>query len=293
MKGQLGTECQELLTAAGHEIFGADLPEWDLTVPAVIERLLKEFKPEVIVNCAAFTRVDDCETQRDKAWQVNAELPARLAAGAAAAGARLIHISTDYVFSGDRPIPQAYVESDATGPVSWYGKSKLAGEQAVLKYPDCRPLILRTAWLYSRTGRNFPKTMLRLALTDPDRVIRVVNEQFGSPTWSRRLAMQIAEVLKADPPSGVYHATAEGYCTWCEFAGYFLRAMQVPHRLEPCRSADYPTPAKRPLNSILENARLNALGISVMTDWRADVDEFVRTCRAGLLAEVPPVSPSS
>ena len=193
------------------------------------------------------------------------------------------------MFPGDQPY-RWYLETDATGPVSWYGKSKLAGEESVLKYPGCRPLIFRTAWLYSRTGHNFPKTMLRLALADPGRMIRVVNDQYGSPTWSLSLARQIEKVLVDYPPPGVYHATAEGCCTWFEFANYFLHAMQVPHLLEPCRSVDYPTPAKRPMNSVLENTRLKALGLNVMTDWRADLDEFVRIHRVELLDEVKNVA---
>jgi dTDP-4-dehydrorhamnose reductase len=237
----------------------------------------------VVLNCAAYTRVDDCEEHREEAWRANATGPAVLAQAAEEHGARLIHISTDYVFDGQRPVPAPYTEADPVAPLSCYGQSKLAGEEAVRT--GCRRwAILRTAWLYGRHGGNFPKTMLRLALRQPERVLRVVNGQYGSPTWSWRLAEQLRTVIEADA-TGLFHATAEGHTTWYEFAARFLSAMHVPHNLQPCRNEEYPTRAVRPVNSILENAALKQAGLNVMRPWQEDLEEFVARHREELLAE--------
>lgn len=280
-RGQLGRDCQTIL--AQHDLIATDLPEFDAADAAQVRDRVAAARPDVILNCAAFTRVDDCETQRELAFRANAEAPRLLAAAARVIGAHFIHISTDYVFDGARPVPEPYLESDATGPVSAYGASKLAGEQAVLA-SGARFAILRTAWLYGRHGGNFPKTMLRLVLAQPERERKVIAEQFGSPTWSWRLAEQIAAVIGAGA-EGIFHATAEGHTTWFGFAEEFLTALGVPHRLAPCGVRDYPTPARRPVNSILENARLKAAGLNVMRPWEADVAEFVARHRDELLEE--------
>ena len=214
---------------------------------------------------------------------VNATGPELLARQCAAHGARLVQISTDYVFDGNRPAPAFYTEADTPNPLSMYGRSKQAGDDAVQAYAD-NFLILRTAWLYGIGNRNFLKTMLRLALADPERTIRVVNDQHGSLTWSWRLARQIERLLDSDL-RGIVHATAEGHSTWYEGARFFLDAMDVPYSMEPCTTADYPTPAHRPANSILENCRLKEAGINGMADWRDDVRLFAERYRDQLLAE--------
>jgi dTDP-4-dehydrorhamnose reductase len=281
-RGQLGNDCQAVLKVCG-EVHAVDLPECDLTREADVRLVLGRTAPEVVVNCAAFTNVDACETQRETARQVNGDVPGFLARACVASGARLIQISTDYVFDGAKPVPQAYVETDPTGPVSWYGQTKLEGERAV-QASGAHHAILRTAWLYGRTGRNFLKAILRKAVHQPDEPLRVVNDQFGSPTWSFRLALQIRRVIETQA-GGLFHATAEGYTSWYEFARFFLDEMAVPHRVEPCLAAEYPRPARRPRNSILENAGLKAGAIHAMVDWREDVKEFVRQFRDDLLRE--------
>jgi dTDP-4-dehydrorhamnose reductase len=281
-RGQLGRDCQEILRA-DHTLIATDLPEFDVTRAAQVRQEVETHRPNVILNCAAFTRVDDCETKKELAFRANAEAPGLLAQAARNADARLVHISTDYVFDGERPPPQPYTEDDATRPLSVYGASKLAGEEAV-QASGARFAILRTAWLYGRHGGNFPKTMLRLALRQPERELRVINEQFGSPTWSWRLAEQIKVVIETGA-EGLFHTTAEGFTTWYDFAAAFLRAMQVPYRLAPCRIVDYPTPARRPQNSILENARLKAADRNVMRPWATDMAEFVARYRGELLEE--------
>ena len=276
--GQLGSDCMQVL--AGAE--GVDFPEIDIANRERCLRKLDQLKPTVLVNCAAYTAVDACESD-PACWKVNADGPKHLAEWAAANDAFLVHVSTDYVFSGNKPLYEACVETDETGPVSEYGRSKLAGEQAVLE-SGAKAAILRTAWLYGANGKNFLKTMLRLALQDAAREIRVVNDQFGSPTWSHTLARQIEAVIAAQA-TGVFHATSEGYCSWCELADSFLSMMDVPYRMAPCTSEEYPTPAKRPANSILENEHAKTLGINKFKDWKEELALFVRKHRDGLLAE--------
>lgn len=277
-KGQLGTDCMSVLPA----VTGVDLPEMDITDRFQCLEKLDALHPAVIVNCAAYTAVDACE--KDTAcWKVNADGPKHLAEWAATNGTLLVHVSTDYVFSGDKPLFQVYTEADKPAPVSEYGKSKLAGERAVLE-SGAGAAILRTAWLYGATGKNFLKTMLRLALQNPEREIRVVNDQFGSPTWSHTLARQIAAVINARSV-GVFHATSEGYCSWFDLASRFLQLMEVPHRIAPCTTAEYPTPARRPKNSILENGLLKKQGLNVFKNWENELERFVNEHCDSLLAE--------
>ncbi len=281
--GQLGRDLHQVLMG-DHEILAVDEPDLDIADFQAVQDCVGRFQPEVIVNCAAFTQVDRCETEESRAYQVNALGPRHLALSLADSGGLLVHVSTDYVFDGRKPPPAAYVEEDATAPLSCYGRTKLAGELAVREAAG-RYMIVRTAWLYGIHGKNFLKTVLRLALTDPERTLKVVNDQFGSLTWSHRLARQLARLIKARG-QGVYHATAEGYCTWFEVAGYFLRHMGVPHWLIPCTTAEYPTPAARPGNSILENRRLKETGLNLMRPWQDDLDEFIARYRNDLLKEV-------
>ncbi len=280
--GQLGTDCCQLFSPV-HETIGCDLPRIDIGNEAVVTEFLSAQRPNVIINCAAYTAVDACEQEVQLAWRINAKGPEHLARAADRLDCRLIHVSTDYVFDGKKTVPEAYVETDATNPLSQYGKSKLAGEQAVAS--GCADhAIIRTAWLYSAYGKNFLKTMMRLALAGPGRELKVVDDQHGSLTWSRTLARQIGRILSSDI-QGVVHATAEGNSTWYQAARYFLDAMGIGYTMRPCTTAEYPTPAHRPANSILENAVLKRAGISSFVDWREDLDTFVAEFRDQLLTE--------
>jgi len=280
--GQLGSDCCQLFSDQ-NEIIGCDIPRIDIGSRESVDSFIDDKKPDVIINCAAFTAVDACESQKELAWKVNADGPGFLAQAAARNGARLIHISTDYVFDGARTPPNYYVETDQTNPVSEYGRSKLAGEKAVSEHCD-NHVILRTAWLYSATGKNFLKTMLRLAVADSSRELKVVNDQYGSLTWSYTLARQIGILLDSDF-RGIAHTTSEGYSTWYEAARYFLDKMGVAYAMRPCTTAEYPTPATRPANSILENQVLKEKGICVFPDWREDINTFVDKNRDELLVE--------
>ncbi|MCI5159741.1 MAG: dTDP-4-dehydrorhamnose reductase, partial [Candidatus Electrothrix sp. AUS1_2] len=185
--------------------------------------------------------------------------------------------------SGKKPVPEPYTEQDPVGPLSAYGRSKLAGEQAVAERMDDF-LILRTSWLYGMGGNNFLKTMLRLAMADPERTIRVVDDQYGSLTWTMTLARQIRQLLSSEL-KGIVHATAEGAGTWYAGAKYFLESMGVDFSLEPCTTAEYPTPARRPANSILENSFLKKQGVNLMQDWHQDIDAFVAQYRDELMGQ--------
>ncbi len=281
--GQLGIDCFSVLSR-DHEVIGFSRQQADISNKKTIDDLITHHKPQLLINCAAFTAVDKCETETELAWQVNCNGPRHLAQLAGSLDIRLIHISTDYVFDGKKKVPHPYTEHDPVSPVSEYGKSKLAGEEAVQKH--CKShLILRTAWLYSANGPNFLKTMLRLALQNGDKEIQVVDDQYGSLTWSYTLALQIKTLLETDM-IGIVHTTAEGYSTWYEAACYFLEKMDIPHNLFPCTTAQYPTPAKRPTNSILENNRLKQASINLFQNWQKDIDQFVAQHKEDLLAKI-------
>jgi dTDP-4-dehydrorhamnose reductase len=281
-RGQLGKECSQVLSKC-HSVIDTDVQDLDITAAEAVRSAVRESGPDLIVNCAAYTQVDRCETERDLAWKINVEGPATLAAAVEEVRGRLFHISTDYVFDGRKNVPEPYTEEDATGPLSYYGTTKLAGEKAV-KEACSRYAIVRTAWLYGIEGKNILKTFLKLALDKTRAEINVVNDQFGSPTWAYRLALQIAELIETDG-RGTFHATSEGYCTWYQLAERFLSRMGVPCKLTPCTTEEYPTPATRPRNSILENRRLKEAGINIMPDWKHDVDEFVALFKDRLLDE--------
>jgi dTDP-4-dehydrorhamnose reductase len=280
--GQLGHDVTRLL-APNHELYSFSSSELDIGNKEQVKTVVSETEPDVLINCAAYTAVDNCESEKELAWRVNALGPKNLAQEAEKVGARLIHVSTDYVFDGKKPASQSYCETDAVGPLSEYGRSKLDGETAITRYSS-NHLILRTAWLYGVNGGNFLKTMLRLALADPTRELKVVNDQFGSLTWTASLARQIEAVLPATI-QGIAHATTEGSCTWYEGACYFLDTMDTPYTISPCSTKEYPTPAHRPANSILENQRLKTAGLSVFKSWQDDIKAYVALHRGRLIEE--------
>lgn len=280
--GQLGRDCQDELGAAGHVLLAKDLPELDIADEAGMRELVRSWRPDAVVNCAAYTAVDRAEREPAAAERANATGPAVLAKVCAEAGVRLVHISTDYVFPGDREPPQPYVEADEPGPKSVYGRTKLAGERVVLATWPEGAAILRTAWLYGARGRNFLKAILKRALAGQP--LRVVDDQYGSPTCSESLAHQVRVVLEAGA-TGMFHATSQGHCTWYEFAQAFFRQMDIEANISPCTSAEFPADAPRPLNSILDNAALRAAGLDVMPSWQDALAVFVRRHREALMEE--------
>lgn len=267
--GQLGRELRRSLAPLG-EVVACDHRQLDLAAPDALRATMREIAPDLIVNAAAWTAVDKAESEPDAAHAINATAPGILAEEAKRSGAQLIHYSTDYVFdgSGERP----WTESDATGPLSVYGQSKLAGEQAIATVGG-RHLILRTSWVFGLHGANFMKTMLRLA-TERDE-LRVIGDQFGAPTWTRHLADATALVAaRADSPSGLYHLAAAGETNWHGYAETIfaeakklglLPKIPVVRRIA---SADFPLPAPRPFNSRLDCTRFTRDFGLALPDWR-------------------------
>jgi dTDP-4-dehydrorhamnose reductase len=293
--GQVGSELFRLLPEIG-EVLAPDRHELDLLNPDSIRRAVREIRPELIVNAAAYTAVDAAETQEAEAHAINASAPGVLTAEAKKIGAAVVHYSTDYVFDGSKRTP--YEEGDSAAPINVYGKTKHAGEQAV-RDAGVPHLIFRTAWVYSTGGRNFLRTILRLA-TEKDE-LRVVRDQFGAPTWSRDIAEATVKILAqltsqdSSPAnsisgvSGIYHLTAAGETTWYDFARAILE--EAPHlsptvewfkeatrdrplitkQIIPITTADYPTPAARPAFSVLSNSRLiRTFGIE-LPHWRVQL----------------------
>jgi len=282
VRGQLGYDCTKVFSDV-FSVKGLSSSDLDLSCTNEIQATIVKYRPAVILNCAAYTKVDNCESEFETARLINAEAPAQLAAAAKVCEALLVHVSTDYVFPGDRKLPDGYSEVDKVGPVSVYGKSKLAGELAISE-SGCEHIIVRTAWLYGINGHNFLKTMLRLALSDPEKERKVVADQYGCLTSSWRLAQQLLKLVEAGK-RGLYHGVGENSANWFQVAAYFLQQMQVEHRLTPCTTAEYPTPARRPANSILLNSRLKDDDLLLMRPWQEDLDLFVVKYRELLLDE--------
>jgi dTDP-4-dehydrorhamnose reductase len=280
--GMLGSECRELMSRK-HEIIAPgrdvlDIVSWD----QVIERL-QEISPEIVLNCAAFADVDRCEENGFAVRKINVEGPRNLAQGAARFGSKLIHISSDYVFDGQKTVPQPYFEDDLVRPLSAYGRSKAESETAVRENSP-NYIILRTGWLYSRSGSNFVKSILSAAMKKTTKVLKVVDDQFGSPTRAYRLAHQIEALLNRGG-RGTYHATAEGFCSRFEWATFVLEKLGLNVPVEPCSTEAFPRPAKRPVNSILENRLLKKQGINVMREWKEDLNEFLELFGEELVRE--------
>ncbi len=247
--GQLGTEMR-LLSAQhpAHQYFFTDVAELDILDKEAVNTFVQTYHIDLIVNCAAYTNVDKAETDEPFALKLNADAVANLGA----TGCRIIHISTDYVFSGKGYIPCR--EDDPVAPQTAYGRTKHAGEQALLKVcPEA--IIIRTAWLYSAYGNNFVKTMLRLG--KEREVLRVVYDQVGTPTYAGDLAVAIYAAIEAPEwHAGIYHFTDEGVCSWYDFTVEILRQAGVPCRVEPILSAEYPYQTPRPHYSVLDKAKI-------------------------------------
>ena len=278
-QGQLGRDCEEVFKE-DYDLILIDRIDGDLSIPEQADLILDRYAPEVIINCAAYTAVDACESDKN-CWLVNEQLPRNLARWSAAHKAFLLHVSTDYVFDGKKPLFEGWSENDTPNPLSEYGRSKRAGEIAVQEETD-RYAVVRTAWLYSHQGGNFLKTMLRLAAQADGSPLNVVQDQFGSPTWTRTLAKQIRHMVEQEV-TGVIHATSEGYGSWYDFAVAIFNEIGIDQIVDPCDSAAYPTPAKRPKNSILENETLKRAEINQFKDWREELKNFVQAYHKQLL----------
>jgi len=259
---------------AGHRVTGIDFPEIDITRSDSVERHIARVKPQAIINCAAYTAVDACETDRGRAFAVNADGAGLLARSASAHDCSFVHFSTDYVFDGTKTGP--YIESDPANPASVYGTSKLEGELLVRN--NCKQsFIFRIAWLYGTGGSNFVKTIRNVARKNAaaNTPVRVVNDQTGSPTYTANVCRQTLRMIET-PHFGLYHCTSEGECSWFDFASEIVRAAGVPVKVEPCTTAEFPRPAPRPMYSVLENSGLKKLGLNLMPHWKDAFAAFLR-----------------
>lgn len=260
--GQLGSALAERLYAYGMQFDTADLDTLDITDLKQVRAAVDGKGYTHIVNCAAYTDVNGCESESAAAYAVNALGARNLAIAAEMCGAEIVHISTDYVFDGQKR-EKPYTVYDLPNPVSVYGKTKLAGEGYVRDF-STRYYIVRTAWLYGKAGGNFVKTILRLAAEREE--IKVVSDQIGCPTNAEDLAEAVAGLMTTGE-YGVYHCTGKGYCSWYDFAERIVALSGMKCRVLPCTTEEYPTPAKRPAYSVLDCSSLNMAGIDVMRDW--------------------------
>ena len=287
-RGQLGTEILKQLREGRSEIgpipekllnatvLPVDLPELDISNYRMVDEFIRRNRPDVIINCAAYTNVDGCESHTEDAFKVNALGPRNLAIAAQKVGAKLVHVSTDYVFSGKENGGVPLDESALPAPVSAYGRTKLLGEQYVRQFCP-RSFVVRTAWLYSHTGKNFVFTMVNAgrklgALT-------VVNDQLGNPTNAADLAHHLLK-LAVSSEYGTYHCTGEGVCSWYDFACEIIRLSGVKATVAPCTSAEYaaahPDAASRPAWSALENRMLACTVGNEMRPWQEALTEFFK-----------------
>jgi len=259
--GMLGTDLQTAL--AGREVTALTRSRLDVTDASAVAAAVAGHG--VVINASAYTKVDDAESHESDAFAVNAVGAGNLATAAAAAGAKLVQVSTDYVFDGAATTP--YAESTPTAPVSAYGRSKAEGERLVLAAHPDGSYIVRTAWLYGENGGNFARTMLSLAASRP--TVSVVDDQLGQPTWTLDLATQIVALLDSDAPVGVYHGTNSGSTSWFGFArAVFAESGLDPDRVLPTTSADFVRPAPRPAYSVLGHDAWTAADIAPMRPWR-------------------------
>jgi dTDP-4-dehydrorhamnose reductase len=273
--GMLGRDLQAAF--AGREVTALGRADLDVTDASATREAVAGH--DVVINAAAYTKVDDAETHEDEAFAVNATGPANLAAAAAATGARLVQVSTDYVFDGSATSP--YPEDGPYAPISAYGRTKAEGERLALAANPGRTFVVRTAWLYGAHGPNFAKTMLKIA--DSKDTWSVVDDQVGQPTWTGDLAGQIVALIDADAPGGVYHGTNAGRVSWYGFARAVLEEAGLdPERITPTDSSAFVRPAPRPAYSVLGHDGWAAAGLAPMRDWREALHAAVA---AGVLTD--------
>jgi len=281
--GQLGIAVSQVLGEKGLSFNAWNSKDLNITQGPMVHDFISDLSPKVIINCAAWTDVDGAEINELEASSVNVDGAKNLALAAKNCGAKLIHVSTDYVFSGESKSP--WQTGDAINPQSAYGRTKADGERRVLEVFPENSSIVRTAWLYSPWGKNFAKTMTRLAING-DGEVRVVSDQMGQPTSAIDLAKQLVEFELSNSPAGIYHGTNSGQGTWFEFAQeIFKLAGADTSRVVPVSSSEYPRPAKRPSYSVLSHEAWARTTIQPMRDWRIALEEAMPAIIAAVKAE--------
>lgn len=266
--GMLGHDLIEVLKDS-HELILTTSKTLDITDRQKTVEFIKKNDPDIVINSAAYTDVDGCETNLNLAYAVNGEGVRNLALGCSEAGCPLVHVSTDYVFDGTAREPIA--EDGEIGPISVYGKSKLMGEKAIEEILD-RYFIVRTAWLYGINGRNFPKTMLELAENHSE--ITVVYDEVGTPTYTPDLAYGISQLIETDL-YGIYHLTNSGSCSWCEFARYIFEIAERDVNVIPVTASEFSRPAPRPSYSVLKNEKWIENGFEPLRDYKDAIKEYI------------------
>ncbi|MEK4176609.1 dTDP-4-dehydrorhamnose reductase [Aeribacillus sp. FSL K6-1305] len=269
-KGQLGTDLVLLLSDRGYEVYGYGREELDITNFDQVKRVIREIHPDVVIHTAAYTKVDLAESEPDQAFLINSYGTRNVAVVSEAVGAKLVYISTDYVFDGTATTP--YNEFASTNPLSVYGKSKLAGEQFVRDLHS-KFFIVRTSWVYGKHGNNFVKTMLKLAQERDE--LMVVHDQIGCPTYTVDLANCVLELIQTEK-YGVYHVSNSGHCSWYEFAKAIFEEAGIKVKVNPCTTKDFPRPAPRPAYSVFDHMSLRLNGFRKMREWREALREFLR-----------------
>jgi dTDP-4-dehydrorhamnose reductase len=263
--GMLGTDLVAALTSRGEPVTVMDRASLDVTDAVAVADAIAGYRPDVVVNCAAWTAVDDAEASEEQALAVNAGGAANLAAACAGLGARLVQVSTDYVFAGEAGRP--YAEGDVPAPRTAYGRTKLAGERAVLGRLPGSGYIVRTAWLYGAHGPSFVRTMIRLEGQRP--TVDVVDDQHGQPTWTVDVARQVIALVHSTAAPGIYHATSSGQTTWFGLAREIFGLLGAdPSRVRPIPSSALPRPAPRPAYSVLGRRAWAAAGIAPIGEWQ-------------------------
>lgn len=268
--GQLGYDVERELERRGIEHLGTSSRELDITDRAAVEHLMQSYRPDAVIHCAAYTKVDLAEDEPERCWAVNADGTRNMAAACRKTGAKLLYISTDYVFPGAGE--RSYETGDPTGPVNTYGRSKLAGELAVQSLLE-KYFIVRISWVFGKNGNNFVKTMLRLAETKAE--LSVVCDQIGSPTYTADLAPLLCDMVQTER-YGVYHATNEGTCAWSEFAEAIFELAGRQVVVHPIPTSAYPTRAVRPLNSRMSKERLRDNGFQELPEWKNALARYLK-----------------
>lgn len=269
--GQLGQELVRQLRQTNFELYPFTKSDLDITNENIVNEVITKIEPDIIINAAAYTKVDQAEVEEETAYLVNAFGQRNLAVAAEKVGAKVCYISTDYVFDGNSTVP--YREYDKTNPLGVYGKSKLVGEE-LTKSLCSRYFIVRTAWVYGEFGQNFVKTMLRLAKEKEE--INVVKDQIGSPTYTVDLASFIIDLVQTEK-FGIYHCTNSGYCSWYEFAVAIFEESNIMMRVNPITTKQFPRPAERPKYSVLDNFAMKVNGFSMLRHWREALKEFLKS----------------
>ena len=273
VSGQLGHDIVEELKSRNYNDYLAPTgAELDITDKEKVLKVISEYNPDVIFHCAAYTAVDKAEEEKDKCYNVNVNGTKNIVEAAKEVGAKVVYISTDYVFDGTKE--GIYEPNDPTNPINQYGYTKLEGEKAALELDNS--LVVRISWVFGINGNNFIKTMLRLSETKTE--LNVVSDQIGSPTYTYDLAKLLID-MALNNKSGIYHATNEEYCSWYEFAKYIFEVNGKDMKVNPILTKDYPTAAKRPLNSKMDKSKLEEDGLYRLPSWKDATERFSKVLR--------------